>query len=277
MSLARALTKRMRSHEEVPAANSNVNMNRAYSTRRFDKPIDRNKISLPLELISSSNALAYEAPDIHHMQAAQLQSQQATPTSATSSSSASSRKSYEDSVSSPGLSSASSVTSNDMSREASPVQEKHNTTFFHFEEESQPEPIIEESPLVVTPAEKETPNVPQRALSHTKRTHQALARQRSQRLSSPPPSTRNAPATRSSVDMFSAKPEADHPFGAELAQVNELAEEFGMKEMNRDIQILDEESQYLVDNGFQRFTAEDYICEIQPLYATAFPAPVTWL
>ena len=66
--------------------------------------------------------------------------------------------------------------------------------------------------------------------------------------------------------MFSAKPEAGHPFGAELAQVNELAEEFG----GRDVTIWDEEEQFLVENGLQKFGAEDYILEIQGLFGGVF-------
>lgn len=76
--------------------------------------------------------------------------------------------------------------------------------------------------------------------------------------------------------MFSHKPEADHPFGAELQKVNELAEEFAMG----DVEILDEESQYQIDHGFHRYSAEEYINAIQPLWDIAFvvaTAPSTWL
>lgn len=64
---------------------------------------------------------------------------------------------------------------------------------------------------------------------------------------------------RSSVDMFSGNPEPDHPFGAELAQVNELAEEISANEAT----VLDEEEQYLIDNGLCKFTVDDYLSEIQ--------------
>lgn len=69
---------------------------------------------------------------------------------------------------------------------------------------------------------------------------------------------------RSSIDIFSGNPEPDHPFGAELAQVNELAEEIGANEAT----LLDEEEQYLVDNGLCKFTVDDYVSEIESYFGT---------
>lgn len=69
---------------------------------------------------------------------------------------------------------------------------------------------------------------------------------------------------RSSIDIFSSNPEPDHPFGAELAQVNELAEEIGANEAT----MLDEEEQYLVDNGLCKFTVDDYVSEIESYFGT---------
>ena len=65
--------------------------------------------------------------------------------------------------------------------------------------------------------------VPRRALSHTKRNHQELARQRSLKRMSPPPNTSSNPE-RLAYDAYHAEP---HPFGKELEQVNEVVEEFG--------------------------------------------------
>ena len=84
--------------------------------------------------------------------------------------------------------------------------------------------------------------------------------------------------TRSSVDMFSNKHEADHPFGAELEQVNELAEEFGARE----VIILDEEEEYLISQGLRKFGAEDYVVEIKGLFGDlfedeVFPLDAGWI
>lgn len=78
--------------------------------------------------------------------------------------------------------------------------------------------------------------------------------------------------------MFSGKPEANHPFGAELAQVNELVEVFGAK----DVTIWDEEEQFLTEHGLQKFGAEDYVMEIQGLFGgvfddCAFPMSAGWI
>ena len=71
---------------------------------------------------------------------------------------------------------------------------------------------------------------------------------------------------KTSLDLFSNNIEADHPFSAELEQVKELAEEYSAKE----VQIWDEEEQYLVEQGFFSFRAEEYVDEIQPLFSLAF-------
>ena len=118
-----------------------------------------------------------------------------------------------------------------------------------------------------TSVDADAPAIPSRAISHTKKTHQALARKRSQSLiRTPPVSLPPASAPRSSLDMFSCKPDVDHPFGAELAQVNELAEDFGVQ----DITVWDEEEQFLMEHGLQRFAADDYVNEIQGLFGGVF-------
>ena len=125
------------------------------------------------------------------------------------------------------------------------------------------ETIPEDVPALCS--DSEAPTVPQRAFSHTKKTHQVLAQKRSvTRLAN---SSQNGRApSRTSADMFSSKFDPSHPFGAELAQVSELAEEFAVKE----VAVWDEEEQYLHDHGLQRFAAADYMSEIQDLYGKMF-------
>lgn len=60
-----------------------------------------------------------------------------------------------------------------------------------------------------------------------------------------------------------------HPFGQELAQVSEIAEEFGVKDK---LHVVDEEEQDLIRKGLCRFRAEDYLLEVSSLFA-AFLAP----
>jgi len=69
-----------------------------------------------------------------------------------------------------------------------------------------------------------------------------------------------------------------HPFGNELAQVSELAEEFG-----GNVHIVDEEERELVMLGLHKFGAEDYMNEIHGLFTSAFgeikraPAAAMWI
>jgi len=83
---------------------------------------------------------------------------------------------------------------------------------------------------------------------------------------SPPPTSLASPthARQSSVEIFGAA-EPGHPFGKELAQVNEVAEEFGFVTAN-----LIEEEQDLISRGLRKFTVEDYLDEIQGLYGGVF-------
>ena len=70
--------------------------------------------------------------------------------------------------------------------------------------------------------------------------------------------------------MFSPHPETvEHPFGNELAQVSELAEEFGSSKEQR-LPILDPEEQELISLGLFKFAADDYMNELQGLFVTAF-------
>jgi hypothetical protein len=89
---------------------------------------------------------------------------------------------------------------------------------------------------------------------------------------------RKASITHGAIDLFSAQslqnaigsPDmASHPFGQELAQVRELAEEFGGRnEISTTVHVpvIDPEEQELLDAGLKKWSAMDYISEIQGLY-----------
>jgi hypothetical protein len=72
--------------------------------------------------------------------------------------------------------------------------------------------------------------------------------------------------------------EESHPFGKELEQLSEVAEEFGGvvrdAEMDADLALIREQS-------LATFCAADYLAEIQPLFNTRFgipyPAPMVWI
>lgn len=199
--------------------------------------IKRSAISAPLELLSTTNVLAYEAPNIYG--------------------------SSDDSDSSLAHSGSSRATTPETSssESPSPIEPNHLSSYFQSASASRGSKDSIDS---------NSPSIPQRAPSHTKKSHQASAIRRSASKTTMPPSAiHNLPAARSSLDMFSSKPEPDHPFGAELTKVNELAEEIGA----RNVLIIDDEEQFLVEHGLCKFGAEDYVDEIQGLFGGSYNNP----
>ena len=211
---------------------------RAYSMKSHGS-IKRSAISAPLELVSTTNVLAYNAPNIYG--------------------------SSDESDNSMTFSGSSRATTPE-SDAPSPIEPNHLSTYFN----SARSVTARRSKDSI---ENDSPLVPKRMPSHTKKSHQAAARKRaeSQSHQQPPSAIHNVspPHTPTNPNMFSSKPEASHPFGAELAQVNEVAEGFGA----RDVIIMDEEEQFLMENGLCKFGAEDYMDEIQGLFGGSYNNP----
>ena len=59
-----------------------------------------------------------------------------------------------------------------------------------------------------------------------------------------------------------------HVFGKELAQVTELAEEYGV---SGQLTIIEEDERYLRSHNLVKFSAGDYLNDVQELFATYFP------
>lgn len=245
-TITRAFTKRSK-RPEVSAPMPY----REGQTKFSSGTIKRGKISGPVQLLSTTNMLVYNAPDLP---------------SAASSSSASSLRSRDDSLSlQPSV--ASPITSPD---ESSPVESSEQNPFFPKRSAtvSSPPRSSASSPTA------DAPQIPKRALSHTKRSHQDLARQRSLKRTSPPQlhTARSSPAIKATQDV-ELEP---HPFGRELAQVTEAVEEFG------GIYDFAEEEMMLQQKGLRKFAAVDYVLDIEALHASIFddqpgPIPVAWV
>ena len=233
MELARALTSRKRNVSD----SSRYEPKRAASMRRAGT-IKRSAISAPLELLSTTNVLAFNAPNIYG-------------------------SSDNESEGSMTFSNSTRATTPD-NDSPSPIEPNHLSSYFAIANRSG-------SPASKDQSDCDSPTIPQRMPSHTKKSHQLAARKRS--MTTPPPTEIHTIAAttagHSSIEMFSHKPEADHPFGAELTKVNELAEEIGA----RDVLILDEEEQYMMSNGFCKFGAEDYLEEIMGLLGCSYNNP----
>ncbi|KAK4128352.1 hypothetical protein N657DRAFT_676152 [Parathielavia appendiculata] len=68
-------------------------------------------------------------------------------------------------------------------------------------------------------------------------------------------------------------PLIQHPFGPELAQVSELAEEYGVKEQVT-TGVDDAEEQEMLARGLRKFSADEYLSEVRALFASfIIPAP----
>lgn len=251
MSLARAFTTKRNKRPEV----SSPMPYRDGQVKFSSGTIKRGKISGPVQLLSTTNMLAYNAPDLT-----------SGGGSATSSSS-SSLRSPDDSelaFSPPQSSFDSPITSPDESpRTDFPVDANPQESF--FPKRSATVANHPRSSGSTTSSTEAAPSVPRRALSHTKRSHQALARQRSLSRLEPPPLSASRASSQDSPTDASFQPEEAHPFGKELEQVNEVAEEFGGS-----TRAMSEEERILLRKGLKKFSVNDYLAEVDNVYGSIF-------
>ncbi|KAH8733109.1 hypothetical protein GQ44DRAFT_734993 [Phaeosphaeriaceae sp. PMI808] len=267
MSLVRAVTRRTR-RTEVPS----LPPNRSQSVKNPSTQIDRAKISLPVALVSTTNMLSYNAPDIATMRHISTSTSSSHSSADDSDHSASTSRSRSSTVGSRDttLTDASSIESSPTSPTPNhlsgyfpsvgkQLRKSLSTTSLHQVKEEVVEPI---------------PAIPLRAISHSKRAHERLAAKRSQHIITSHASTgslRHSREHRASIDMFSPTiAEETHPFGRELEQLNEIAEEFGGV-------IRDAESQAdliaMRSKNLASFCAADYLSEIRPLFSNRFGFP----
>jgi len=268
-SLSRAFTtKRTRKPSDVSV---DVPQRSLTTKHSFHGTIRQQKISAPLELISTTNMLSYNAPDIYPRG-------RSSTTSSAASSVGSATSSSSNSDGSPSSVHTAFTTPDTSSIESSPTSTSpspnHLSCYFG-------------SPALAS--DDEAPKIPTRALSHTKKSAEYLARKRSiSRMSSPKNSISRMTSpkssislSRSSMQMFGPNPQTSeiHPFGNELAQVSELVEDYSLSKVN--LTVVDEEEQELVSRGLFKFGADDYMSELQGLFISAFgevPQPSTvWI
>ncbi|KAK5690988.1 hypothetical protein LTR17_025781 [Elasticomyces elasticus] len=264
MSLARAFT--MRRKQPEMQISSPTYIGRAAS-QRGGKPVLRTQISSPIALISTSNMLLNTAQDIAGTSPIDIHD--ISPIS-----SSSSMMSRGASDASSGRHSVGSIT-DASSIEESPISAEPNHLSCYFkpavDTDSRPSTAISPSARPSFDA----PRLPQRVPSHSKKAHEKVHRTRSiQRMMSPPPST--AYEARDSTEIFSltkasfVEAPKESPFGAELAQLDEVAEEFGHvvqdAETEADIEAME-------SRGLACFSASDYMSDIQDLIYSTFQQP----
>ncbi|KAG5983650.1 hypothetical protein E4U55_007574 [Claviceps digitariae] len=277
MSLSRAFTtRRLRGSSD---ASELGRMPQRSHTSKASHDI-RNKISAPIQLLHTTNMLSYNAPDIPRP---------VRSNSTNSTKSLSSADAHSAAGSTP-------PTSPDVDLAPGP---NHLSCYF----KTSGSPF-----MGATPSDTEAPAIPRRSPSHTKQnSYDAIARQRSiSRTSrdsdqsssmrsgrtfsrSPSTSTRASSASHVSTPfsqkLASTAPagppppvpctisphiqaKETHPFGQELAQVTELAEEYTVKTR---LNVIDEEEQFLFSHGLQKFSPDDYMSAIQSISAMFFP------
>ncbi|KAK2855570.1 hypothetical protein FQN49_005056 [Arthroderma sp. PD_2] len=274
-SLGRAFTKRQK-RPEVSAP-----MPFREGQPRFAAgTIKRSKISAPVELLSTTNLLAYTAPDIQkhghsnshgHGHKNPIISRPTIkhpqPKLAHSTSSSSSFRSADESDASNSLRTPSTTLTTPSlppSTESSPVlrdQTNPNPLACYFDQKDAP---------TSAPHKETTPSIPSRALSHTKKSHQELSRQRSSASNNSAVKNTSLAATHAahSAAATSRNPTQNvhaHPFGKELEQVNEVAEEFSAGHFFRD-----EDERILADKGLVRVDVVEYLEEVKEVYAYVF-------
>ena len=243
MALARAFTKRTKRSLSHTAAHQ---PSREGSVRYPAGTVNRDLISLPTELISTTNVNALNYPDISTLNSV-----------SSSNSSISSGNDSDFTTISRNFINSPATTPETSSAEASPISElTHSLSFFDTPHRTK---------ASSSHSSMDVPPVPKRASSHSKKAHEKLAHKRSASRMSPPPSSLAGPTVvRSSADMFSTA-DPSHPFSKELAQVNEVAEEFGLVSTS-----FAKEEQDLIRRGLRKFGVEDYLEEIQGLYGGVF-------
>lgn len=280
MSLARAMTRRMK-RTEVP---EKTILSHSKSVKNPTLQIDRNQISLPIALLSTTNTLVYDAPDLANMNFVAMRN---------ASSARSTHSSADDSDNSiSGRSRASSQGSRDTLTDASSVNSSptspspnHLSGYFPAPNGKQLRKSASTNSLSRVKEEpvEPVPALPQRAVSHSKRAHVQLAQKRSmQNLStrgtsiSSRGSLGSVREQRSSMEIFATATisEEAHPFGAELEQLNEVAEEFSGVARSA-------EEQTDVDQMRRRnlaaFCAAEYLAEIQPLFSALVAPQMAWI
>jgi len=262
MSLARAFTMRAGKRENA----STPPPIRTGSVKAPSKVLDRSLISPPVALLSTTNMLSYNAPDISTMKILRKAS--------SSISSGSSGNSGDDSdVSSTRNQSRDTYNTDTSSVENSPTASptpQDSTTYFQSKSQSSTARRSTSTGDLRAESASTSPRIPERAPSHSKKAHELLAKKRSlQHISAHSlHSATGAPTRehRTSIERL-AEHGHHHPFGRELEQLAEVAEEVNGGARGADC---DADAAAMKARNLAKWTADDYIAELAPLFARCF-------
>ncbi|CAK4031862.1 Hypothetical predicted protein [Lecanosticta acicola] len=249
MALVRAFTTKRNKPDHL----TNVHMGRAASQRggRLVRGLD---ISSPVALVSTTNPLSYEAPDI-------AGTKKFEPYHHVPSSSGSSHSAEDSDASTLSINSHTDASSVEASSPVMPEPEPNHLSCYFKPNVGSSSPGS--SPSVSTRTSLvDAPQIPQRIPSHSKKAHERVHRKRSvQRIMSP----HAGGSRRQSLEMFQAPPvdvPRENMFGNELAQLDEVAEEFSHAVRDAEANA---DAHYMESHGLAYFGASDYLTEIHSL------------
>ncbi|KAH9840507.1 hypothetical protein Tdes44962_MAKER01707 [Teratosphaeria destructans] len=264
MSLSRALT----TSRNRPEISGPVFIGRAAS-QRAGRPVNRAQISPPMVLVSTTNTLLHNAEHIPGTRVIEIR--HVSRSSAASSSGEDSDGSSNASTHSRTNTTLTDASSVDESPSPTLAEPNHLSCYFrpnvdtHSRHSSVHSPSARES--------WDAPALPKRVPSHSKKAHESLHRKRSvQRMLPPAISARES--LRNSAQMHVENSPAvfvealkEGPFGRELAQLDEVAEEFGS--VVRDAET-EADMKVIRNYGLAQYAASDYMAEIQGLIYSTF-------
>ncbi|KAK7924782.1 hypothetical protein PG985_006836 [Apiospora marii] len=298
MSLARAFTTRRSKQHSIDLKDAGAPQRSNTVTRGFGSSGSiRNKISSPMELTHTTNMLAYNAPDLH-------------PQSARSVSSSNSKSSDDESDAHTNASSPpTSPDVASVEERASSPEPNHLSCYFTAPGQKAP-PRVNEAPSIPKRAPSHTKkasydNLAQKhaarysnqslhtasskgsfslsrssSTSTTATSISSTSYSRSKPIAPPVSASSITPAVTASTPVPPVRQRSTrrheltpstHPFGQELAQVTEIAEDYGVSDK---LDLVKEEQKELASKGLCCLQAEEYAAEVHSLFTTFFkPEP----
>jgi len=305
MSIARAFTTR-RVKQSMQATESEKAPLRSNSMKAPVQSL-RHKISSPIELIHTTNMLSYNAPDIHPMSATSTGSSQRFDDD------------MSDSALTNGTTPPTSPDVESPAKTSLSPEPNHLSCFFTVAPQQPPAPAVQPSEAPVIPQRAASHSKKQYNTLVRQRSASQMSQQSQRTLSTkasftfsrssstststsvssspmhhksklsgaavpPPAAAAFTPASPPRPQPPSQQhrkdyPETQHPFGPELAQVSELAEEYGVKEQV--INEVDAEEQEMLRKGLLKFSADEYLSEVRGLFASFMvsqrPVAAAWI
>ncbi|KAG6010629.1 hypothetical protein E4U21_005127 [Claviceps maximensis] len=280
MSLTRAFTTRRLRGASDAAELGKMPVPQRSQTHKVPHDI-RNKISAPIQLLHTTNMLSYNAPDI--------------PRPVRSNSTNSSKSLSDADAHSAANSTPPTSPDVDLGPEPNHLSCYFKTSgspFMGTVSNNSEAPAIPRRSPSHTKKNSYDAIARQRSVSRTSRDSDQSSSMRGGQTFSRSPSTTSTRASSAShasspfpqklASTVSAPPtppvpytvsphiqaKETHPFGQELAQVTELAEEYIVKPR---LNVIDEEEQYLFNHGLQKCSPDDYMSAIQSISALFFP------